>query len=207
MNQLAAISEFGRADPQVFAGARNDERVFRAATPTPTGIHQDHDAAAAARSARGAGGDHPAQAAGFTNDNRHYDLTAQAAAQDLTKPDVIELQGIRANVEMQNSISYETTALNGVYNSRTEMLTLQNNVVVTSSDGSRARLSEAVIDIRSRKMISEKSVEVKGLEWTLSGNRVEITEGGALIRFDRGVTMTLTPARNAARADAERRAR
>jgi hypothetical protein len=48
-----------------------------------------------------------------------------------------------------------------------------------------------VIDIRSRKMISEKPVEVKGLEWTLSGNRVEITEGGALIRFDRGVTMTL----------------
>jgi len=84
---------------------------------------------------------------------------------------------------------------------------LQNNVVVTSSDGSRARLSEAVIDIRGRKMISEKPVEVKGLEWTLSGNRVEITEGGALIRFERGVTMTLMPARNAARADGERRAR
>jgi lipopolysaccharide export system protein LptC len=60
--------------------------------------------------------------AGFTNDNRHYDLTARAAAQDLTKPDVIELQGIRANVEMQDSISYETTAQNGVYNHRTEML-------------------------------------------------------------------------------------
>ena len=145
--------------------------------------------------------------AGFTKDNRHYDLTAHAAAQDLTKPDVIELQGIRANVEMQDNISYETTALNGVYNSRTEMLILQNNVVVTSSDGNRARLSEAVIDIRGGKMISEKPVEVKGLEWTLSGNRVEITEGGALIRFDRGVTMTLMPARNAARADGERRAR
>jgi lipopolysaccharide export system protein LptC len=145
--------------------------------------------------------------AGFTKDNRHYDLTAQAAAQDLTKPDVIELQGIRANVEMQDNISYETTALNGVYNSRTEMLILQNNVVVTSSDGNRARLSEAVIDIRGGKMISEKPVEVKGLEWTLSGNRVEITEGGAVIRFDRGVTMTLMPARNAARADGERRTR
>jgi hypothetical protein len=56
-------------------------------------------------------------------------------------------------------------------------------------------------------MISEKPVEVKGLEWTLSGNRVEITEGGALIRFDRGMTMTLMPARNAARADGERRPR
>ena len=37
---------------------------------------------------------------------------------------------------------------------------------------------KSLIDIRGRKMISEKPVEVKGLEWTLSGNRVEITEGG-----------------------------
>jgi len=66
---------------------------------------------------------------------------------------------------------------------------------------------KSLIDIRGRKMISEKPVEVKGLEWTLSGNRVEITEGGALIRFDRGVTMTLMPAPNAARADGERRPR
>jgi hypothetical protein len=56
-------------------------------------------------------------------------------------------------------------------------------------------------------MISEKPVEVKGLEWTLSGNRVEITEGGALIRFDRGVTMTLMPPGTAARAGGESRVR
>ena len=108
---------------------------------------------------------------------------------------------------MQGNVSYETTAQNGVYNSRTEMLILQNNVVVTSSDGNRARLSEATIDIRGGKMISEKPVEVKGLEWTLSGNRVEITEGGALIRFDRGVTMTLMPPGTAARAGGESRVR
>lgn len=137
--------------------------------------------------------------AGFTSDNRHYDLTAQAAAQDLTKPDIIELQGIRANMEMQDKVGYETTAQNGIYNSRTEMLILQHNVVVTSSEGHRARLSEAVIDIRAGKIVSEKPVEVKGMQWTVSGNRLEVSEGGTLIRFDRGVTMTLMPARDAAR--------
>jgi lipopolysaccharide export system protein LptC len=239
MNQLAAISEFDDAGPQVFAGVgRSDERVFRAAVrhsrrvrvlrvAIPVGVavavlgvlvattwlkplrvlaKMPIDIGHLVVSGTKITMQQP-RLAGFTNDGRHYDLTAQAAAQDLTKPDVIELQGIRANVEMQDKISYEVTAQNGVYNSRTEMLVLQNNVVVISSDGNRARLNEAAIDIRGSKMISEKPVEVKGLEWTLNGNRMDVTEGGALIRFDRGVTMTLMPARNAARADAERRAR
>lgn len=237
MNQLAAISEFGHADPQVFAGAgRSDERVFRAAVRhsrrvrvlrvaipvsvavavlaalvattwlkplralTKMPINVGHLVVSGTKITM-----QQPRLAGYTNDNRHYDLTAQAAAQDLTKPDVIELQGIRANVEMQDKISYEITAQNGVFNNRTEMLILQNNVVVVSSDGNRAKLSEAMVDIRGGKMISEKPVEVKGLEWTLNGNRVEITESGAFVRFDRGVTMTLMPA--AARADGERRAR
>src|SRR5262249_54740638 len=37
--------------------------------------------------------------AGFTKDNRRYDLTAQAAGQDLSKPDFVELQGINATME------------------------------------------------------------------------------------------------------------
>ena len=145
--------------------------------------------------------------AGFTRDNRRYDLTAQAAGQDLTKPDVIELHGIRANIEMQDRVSYEITAQSGVYNNRTEILTLQTNVVVTSSQGDRARLSEALIDIRAGKMMSEKPVEVSGAEWTLSGNRMEITEGGALIRFERGVSVTLMSPGGGARADAARPSR
>ena len=235
---MAAISEFSHAEPRVFAGGRNDDRVFRAAVRHSRRVRILRVAIAAGVavavlaalvattwlkplrmlakvpidiskvvvSGTKIAMQQP-RLAGFTNDNRHYDLTAQAAAQDLTKPDIIELQGMRANIEMKDNMSYEITAQSGVYNNRTEMLILQNNVVVTSSKGDRARLSEAVIDIRGSKMMSEKPVEVSGAEWTLSGNRMEITEGGALIRFERGVTVTLMPPGGGARADAERRAR
>ena len=40
--------------------------------------------------------------AGFTRDQRQYEMTAQAAAQDLTNPDVVELQGIQARMEMKD---------------------------------------------------------------------------------------------------------
>src|SRR5262245_1757459 len=90
--------------------------------------------------------------AGFTRDNRRYDMTAQAAGQDLTKPDMVELHGINATMEMKDRVVFETTAKTGFYNTKTEQLTLNQNIVVTSSSGYQAFLSEAVIDVRAGKV-------------------------------------------------------
>lgn len=131
--------------------------------------------------------------AGFTRDNHRYDLTAQAAGQDLKNPDLVELQGIHATMEMQDDASVRLTALNGLYNSKTELLTLTNNIVVKSTNGQEALLSEAVLDTRAGKIISESPVYVKTPTATINANRMEVAEGGDLMRFGGGVTVMLLP--------------
>src|SRR5207247_7228203 len=44
--------------------------------------------------------------AGITRDNRRYDMIAQAAAQDVTKPDMLELHGIRATMEIGDKVNF-----------------------------------------------------------------------------------------------------
>jgi lipopolysaccharide export system protein LptC len=141
--------------------------------------------------------------AGFTSDNRRYDLTAQAAGQDITKPDVVELHGIRATMEMKDQSVFETTAQDGLYNHKTELLTLKDNVVVTSTTGFKAWLSEAVIETKSAKIVSEKPVKVKSGTWTVEGNRMELTDSGEVVRFERGVSVLLPPENAPAYASAE----
>jgi lipopolysaccharide export system protein LptC len=141
--------------------------------------------------------------AGFTQDNRRYDLTAQAAAQDLGKPDQVELQGIHATLEMQDRSVFETTAQSGHYNSKTEMLTLHHNIVVTSSTGYQALLNEATVDIRGGTIVSNKPVDVKTQGWTVNANRMEISEAGDVMRFERGVTVVVLPENSAPRPTAE----
>ena len=131
--------------------------------------------------------------AGFTRDNRQYNMTAQAAGQDLTKPDMVELHGINATMEMKDKVVFETTAKTGLYNSKAEQLTLNENIVVTSSSGYQAFLSEAVVDVRAGRVVSDKPVEVRTSGWTINSNRMEIAESGDLMRFDRGVTVILAP--------------
>jgi lipopolysaccharide export system protein LptC len=129
--------------------------------------------------------------AGFTRDNRRYNMVAQAAAQDMTKPDMVELHGIHATMEMKDNVTFETTAKGGSFNSKTEQLTLNQNIVVTSSSGYQAFLNEAVVDVRGSRIVSEKPVEVKTATWTINANRMEVADSGDLMRFERGVSVTL----------------
>ena len=129
--------------------------------------------------------------AGFTNDRRQYELTAQAAARDLLTPDVVELQGLHATMEMQDKVTFKTTAKNGLYDTKTELLTLADNVHVTTSSGYEAKLAEAVVDIRGGKITSDKPVEVKSFEWLVKSNRLVISESGDVVKFERGVSVTI----------------
>ena len=131
--------------------------------------------------------------AGFTRDNRRYVMTAQAAGQDVTKPDLVELHGIHATMEMKEGDSFETVAKDGIYNSKTELLTLSQDIVVTTASGYKAWLQEAVVNIKAANILSEKPVVVKTATWTINANRMEIINNGDFMKFDRGVIVELQP--------------
>ena len=132
--------------------------------------------------------------AGFTRDSRPYELTAHAAAQDVTNPDTIELQGIHGKTEMPDKAVFDLTADGGVYNSKTEMLTLRQNIVFKSSGGFEVYLSEAVVDVHSSNVVSEKPVEVRLQQGIINANRMEVVDSGNEIRFGGGVTMVMSSA-------------
>jgi lipopolysaccharide export system protein LptC len=129
---------------------------------------------------------------GFTRDARAYELTADTAAQDMTKPDIVELRNIRAKVEMQDKSSMEMTAVTGIYDSKGETLKLDQDILLNSSTGYQGRLSEALVDIRKGNVVSNHPVEVKMLQGTLNANRLDIVDSGDLVRFHGGVIMDMT---------------
>jgi lipopolysaccharide export system protein LptC len=128
---------------------------------------------------------------GFTRDARAYEFTADAAAQDLTKPDIIELHNIHAKVQMQDKSIVQMSAVSGIYNSKAETLKLERNIVLNSSSGYHGRLSEALVDVRKGNVISEHPVTLSMLQGTLRANGLEIVNSGELIRFEGGVNMTM----------------
>jgi len=134
--------------------------------------------------------EHP-HLSGFTKDARAYELSADAAAQDMTRPDMVELHNIHATLQMQDRSTVEMKAMLGLYNSKGETLQLNRNIDLSSSTGYAGHLIEATVDVRNGNVVSEKPVEVKLLQGVLNSNRLEIQNSGELVVFGGGVTMTL----------------
>lgn len=128
---------------------------------------------------------------GFTKDQRAYEFTAEAAAQDLTKPDIVELRNINAKVEMEDKSTMNMKAPTGVYDTKREVLKLEGKILLTSTNGNTGKLTEATVDVRKGNVVSDNPVELEMLQGILNANKLEVIDSGTLIRFHGGVSMVL----------------
>jgi len=128
---------------------------------------------------------------GYTRDGRSYELTALAASQDITKPDIVELHNVRAKIEAEDKSVLNMRAADGIFDRKSGILTLGRDIVLTSTSGFEVQLSEAVIDTGSGEIVSNRPVEVKMLQGTLNANRLAVINAGEVINFDGGVVMDL----------------
>jgi len=128
---------------------------------------------------------------GFTRDARPYELTAKSAAQDLTKPNIVELHELHAKFMMHDQSQTILTAEDGIYDTKQELLTLGKNTVIVSSSGYTVWLDQAVVDIRSSQVVTDKPVRVKMLQGMLDAKRLTVSENGELLKFEGGVKMLL----------------
>lgn len=137
---------------------------------------------------------------GFTVDSRPYQFIANSAEQDITKPDLMELHEIQAKIEMEDKSIVNVTSNSGTYDMKTEMLTLVDHVHLVSSTGFEARLSEAAIDVHKGTVRSDKPVWVKLTNGVINAKRLEVLDGGDVIRFGGGVSMTVVPEQDSTQA-------
>jgi lipopolysaccharide export system protein LptC len=129
--------------------------------------------------------------AGFSTDQRPYEMWAKAATQDLTDPDHVELSQLRAKVAMEDKSTVTLDARTGYYDSKSQMLDLRKDIFLQSSTGYEAKLSQAYVDINKGSVTSDEHVDVKLLNGTLTADRLRIVNSGEVVRFEGNVVMNL----------------
>ena len=129
--------------------------------------------------------------AGFSTDQRPYELWAKAAIQDLTDPDHVELKTLRAKVMMEDKSTVTMDAQTGYFDSKQQMLDLRKDIFLQSSTGYEAKLSQAYVDINKGSVTSDEHVDVKLLNGTLTADRLRIINSGEVVRFEGNVVMNL----------------
>src|ERR1700704_2599001 len=94
--------------------------------------------------------------AGYTPDQRPYEVWAKTATQDVTDPDHVELKNLRAKVLMEDQATTVTLdAINGLMDTKQQLLDLHKDIFLQSSSGYEARMSQAFVDMAKGTVTSE----------------------------------------------------
>lgn len=129
--------------------------------------------------------------AGFTKDQRSYEVSAKSAVQDLAQPDAVELREIQAKMEFQDRSKIEMRAVNGLYNTKAEILVLTEKITLTSSKGYQGLLTQAAVEMRKGSIVSHNPVFITMPNGKLESKTMQILESGDVVRFDGGVVLDL----------------
>lgn len=140
--------------------------------------------------------------AGFSADKRPYEVWAKTATQDVTAPDHVELNALRAKMLNEDQSTVTLVARDGLMNTKDQMLDLHHDIYVQTSTGNEAWMSQATVDMAKGDVASDEHVDVKFIGGTVSSDRLRVTGGGEVVRFEGNVVMHLDNAQDPSAAPA-----
>jgi lipopolysaccharide export system protein LptC len=128
---------------------------------------------------------------GFSADKRPYTMTAERAIQQSASSSIIELEKITADMPFGASATANLTANGGILDNATNKLDLKDNIRLITSDGIKAVLSQARIDLSTNEMKSDAPVDIVTDGSHIIADRMRIEERGKVFVFEGRVRLNV----------------
>ncbi len=128
---------------------------------------------------------------GFTADKRPYKMIADRAIQESVKSTAVELQNIAADLPFGTEATAKLSAATGIFDNASNKLDLADNIRLVTSDGMKADLSSASINISSGEMSTNKPVDIVTDRAHITADRMQIIDNGKVIVFESRVRLNI----------------
>lgn len=121
---------------------------------------------------------------GFRKGTRGYEVTAEAALQDVRKPTLIELQSMKGRVDTDDKGGLaHLEAATGLFDTAKEALTLERDIRLWTDKGEEMRLKSAAVDFKTGGISSRESVTVTVPSGSVAADSLDVVENGRVISF------------------------
>ena len=91
----------------------------------------------------------------------HYKIEAEYALQQISSTHVLELHKISGLIEQPNKKWTKLTANKGIYDTKTELMQLEGNILISSNQGMEAHMQSARINMKKQIIITDEPVQMK----------------------------------------------
>jgi len=122
---------------------------------------------------------------------RPFSIVAAEAIQDSKTPDNVILQTPSGTLKMSDDVTMTADAKGGLYQQEKQVLELNENVVLTRSDGTVMRTQTMLINLATSDASALAPVEIEGPQGHLTAQSMTMTGGGASTIFKGPVKLIL----------------
>lgn len=130
---------------------------------------------------------------GTDSHNRPFIIEADSALQESGQRERVSLTTIHAQLELDTGVEVAARAAEGVYYPEKKQLGLEGDVVIETSDGYVVEASDAVIDIETRRVTSERRVSGAGPMGEFSAQGFDAKLDQDTLGFNNDVSARLHP--------------
>ncbi|WP_208976371.1 LPS export ABC transporter periplasmic protein LptC [Polycladidibacter hongkongensis] len=124
---------------------------------------------------------------------RSYSVKANRAIQRITNPQIIDLEGISANLVLDREQSATVTAKEGTYNAQDETLSLRLGVKISYSQGYSAFFEYLDIDMNTGRFVTQDKVAIQSDGGYIDAGNMAFDQKKSVLKFSNGVQMKLFP--------------
>ena len=123
-----------------------------------------------------------------------YSLTATRALQDVAKPDMIELENVKAAVPLNADVIARVVASAGLFDRSADRLNMTHPFTVNLSNGISAEFQSAFIDVPQSMMESNTPVRITTDKASIVAQSMKMSDKGHTITFAGQVQVNLAGA-------------
>lgn len=133
---------------------------------------------------------------GYTKDNRPYWMTATRALQHVkNQGGIVELEGIDAEVPVNDTVVAKIGADRGIYDRDKNTLDVQSPITIETTDGMMATFQSAYLEIEKGNMTTDKPVDIRMDGGQITADAMSVLENGKVLIFEKRVKLEIKPDR------------
>lgn len=129
--------------------------------------------------------------AGYSAENRPYEMTARRAAQALADDDILELENIDARLPVGEDQWATLDAATGKLVKSRNRLEIDSPTLIKTTDGMVAQLQSALISMDGSGLETNDPVHIDRKGSVITADSMTVSDGGSLMLFEKRVRVQI----------------
>lgn len=130
---------------------------------------------------------------GFSKGELPYAMSALQAVQSAESSGVFELEAIDAKLPLDADSWATVQAPRGIYNRDNNTIDFTGDVLITTTDGMKAKFSKAFFDIGKGDLKTSDPVDIDAGGTQIAADSMMVLENGKVLIFEKRVRMQIAP--------------